>query len=164
MATRFGEELGIVEAMIYIAGTAKNIYKQELLKEIRICIQGLYVEVESLGLDTDFYDSWEMIKCDNPVELDIARELIHRIKFGSERVLHYSDEVIVYIQDNPHIRRVEEAIDVLKSADFYSEMHQEDEGYSFILKDKNGMRKYFDEFGDVASCYLEDGIYEVYFS
>lgn len=163
--------MAIVKKMIPIVSTARSIYKTEALSYIRVTVnyseslKSNYVEVESMGVDSEFLDSWQFVKI-TPSEVESAIKIVQMINFKGERVSYLSNGIELYVRRSPRIRQVEESIYALRCADFYSELHQEEScSYSVILKDTQKAQKELKAFlkkYDNVSCYYEYGIYSLY--
>lgn len=159
----------MIEKMIRIADTAKNIYKNEPLSYICIGVVEshgkYYVEVEATPICNEHLECWEIIQIDK-FEVDTAVKLIHRIKFNSENVIYNDNGIEFYVKDSPKLRAIESAINDLKDSSFYKELHHEDGcSYSCILKNtKNAIKdleRYVNTHSNV-SCYFDEGIYHIY--
>lgn len=162
----------VVSKMIRIVEVARDIWKKEPLQYIRVTVhqdhhqKQWYAEVEGMGIDSEFLDCWELVDL-APSEVEPAIKIIQRINFKGERVSYLDNGVELWVKSSPRVEKIRESISALRRADFYSEMHQEDEccSYSFILKNtekaKNELRKFLKTYQNV-SCYFEDGIYKLY--
>ena len=161
----------IVSKMIRIVETARSIWKKEPLQYIRVTVhqdyhqKQWYAEVEGMSIDSEFLDSWELVDL-TPKEVEPAIKIIQRINFKGERVSYLDNGIELYVKSSPRVEKIKESIRALSRAEFYSELHQEDGCvYSFILKKtqkaQKELKRFLKSYPNV-SCYLEDGIYELY--
>ena len=160
----------IVAKMLKIADTAKNIWKKEALQFMRITAHKgtndkWYAEVEAMSIDSEFFDSWELVSL-TPIEVESAVRLIRRINFKGENVQYIDGGVEFWVKSSPKVEKIKESIRALYNEEFYSELHQENGCvYSFIIKKtkkaQKELKRYLKSYPNV-SCYFEDGIYELY--
>ena len=161
----------IVTKMLSIVSDARWVYTKEAVSYIRVTVdysnslKSNYVEVESQGIDSEFLDSWSLVKI-APSEVESAIKIIRMINFGNEMVHYLDNGVELYPRMSPKVRQIEESIDALRRADFYSELHQEETCvYSCILKNtkkaQKELREFLGKYKNVE-CHYEDGIYELY--
>lgn len=151
----------IVEAMVDIVGEAKDIYKKEPITYLTIFVHlenGInYLCIETRQVDSDFNDQWGSVRLDNKEEVEIARKLLRRVRFGREYVeFDKEGDLEIYVKDSPRLQKIRNAVDDLKYGKFYDELHREDEGYTVITKDVRGLKEFQKRHSDVVSVYGSD--------
>lgn len=152
----------IVKKMINIVGTAKNIYRQEPIEDLRIVISeehnSFYIEVEATQVDSEHFDCYAIESLNSKEEVEQAKQLIRRIHFDNERIEYdgYWGELYISIRNSPRLTKIHQAISDLKNGKFYDELHREDEGYSLITKDIKGLKAFQQKHSDVVSVYQSD--------
>ncbi len=155
----------IVGKMISIVENARYVYNKEAVDYISVICKNGYVQVESRGIDSDFCDSWDLVKI-APREVEQAIKIIHMINFGDDIVHYLDDGVEVYPKRSPRIIAIEESIDALRRANFYKELHQEESCvYSCIVKKNRGavkeLKQFLTKYPNVE-CHYDYGIHKLY--
>jgi hypothetical protein len=169
------ERPSIVEAMAKLVGSAKDIYRTEPIRYLRIEIQESnsrnshsQVVIYTEAIDGGYgWDEWNSFWTETLEESEIAKKLLQRIQFKNENV-HYTNNYLEFtVKYSPKIKAIEDAIHDLRKGGFYDELHREDEGYTVITKDVRGLRKFQEKHNKVVSIYKEDDfdtLYNVYIS
>ena len=159
--------------MYYIVSSAKSIYENEPIEDLRIIISEehnkFYIEVEATQVDSEHFDCYGIESLDSEEEVEQARKLIRRIRFENENIEYdgYWGDFYINIKNSPKLIKIRNAVSDLKYGNFYDELHREDNGYTVITKDIKGLKAFQQKHSDVVSIYQSDfgkELFHVYIS